>query len=362
MNSSIQVSTSANAAAPKSNTTSLESSSNQGSNEENSGFTEALASVESEQDGPEQTVTANAQDETASLDSNDYSVDGKTLPADDEAALWQALLLLQPAETAITNTAQAKFQTMDLLDSQRKPVLLPSQSNAVLLPVSEMKPDYFTTMALQGKDSAASLPTGFAANNINMQLAAAQFTPEKNEAILLNMTEQLAPIQGPTSTLSQSLAAIGLGTATQAAATQTQMAPLNLGQNAWETNLGSRLQMMVGQNIQTAEIRLDPPELGALDIKIKITNDVASVNITSAHAQVRDALETAIPRLREMFEESGVSLGDVNVQQESFTQQQNNEEEGRGNLLRSSNGAEIDDEPVSMNRQIVSDSLLDIYA
>ncbi|GMR16844.1 MAG: hypothetical protein BMS9Abin31_1231 [Gammaproteobacteria bacterium] len=175
------------------------------------------------------------------------------------------------------------------------------------------------------------------------------------------MNEQLVPRQGINSNLSQSLAAVGLGTATQAAATQTQMAPLNLSQNAWESNLGSRLQMMLGQNVQSAEIRLDPPELGALDIKIKVTNDVASVNITSPHAQVREALETAIPRLREMFEQSGLSLGDVNVRQESFAQQQNSSDEESGSFGNSTD-LDVGDEPIIITRKIVSDSLLDIYA
>ena len=192
-----------------------------------------------------------------------------------------------------------------------------------------------------------------------MQLAAAQFNPQTNEGILFNMTEQISPMQGVTSTLTQSLAAVGLGTATQAAATQTQMAPLSLGQNAWESNLGSRLQMMVGQNIQTAEIRLDPPELGALEVKIKVSNDVASVSITAANASVREALETAVPKLREMFAESGVSLGDVNVRQESFTQQQN--EEGRGGFAQGDE-TDLGDESTTVTRKIVSDSLLDIYA
>lgn len=119
--------------------------------------------------------------------------------------------------------------------------------------------------------------------------------------------------------------------------------------------------MMVGQNVQSAEIRLDPPELGALDIKIKVTNDVASVNITSPHTQVREALETAVPRLREMFEESGLSLGDVNVRQESFAQQQNSSDEESGSLGHNTE-LEIGDEPTILTREIVSHNLLDIYA
>ena len=363
MSESMQVLPSAGAGASQSKISSVANGDSTGSAEDPAGFNAVFASyVETESAAVEQQVDENLTALLNQLMPEDTQLDGNTLPVEEQAAMWQALMLLQPAENAINNSTSNPLQGTNLLEGQRKPILSPVLSNQ----------DYFNTMALQTKELPNSLSTGFTQNNMGMQpgftqnnmgiqLAAAHFNPETNDALLLNMNEQLMPVQNTTSTLSQGLAAVGLGTATQAAVTQTQMAPLNLGQNAWETNLGSRLQMMVGQNVQTAEIRLDPPELGALDIKIKITNDVASVNITSAHAQVREALETAVPRLREMFEESGVALGDVNVQQESFAQQQNSTEHEDGAFTQTAD-SELGDEPTAVTRKIVSDSLLDIYA
>ena len=354
MNNSINASPSANAGVQQSKTSSLESANGVDSSDESSGFTAAMASVESETDSAEQQLGENSSESIEDIVVQGQYIDGNSLPAEEQMAMWQAIMLIQPAESEVTQSFSPQLQSMDLLNAQRKPVLNSSQLNG----------DYFNTMIMQNKDGAANLPAGFASNNINMQLAAAQLNlnPQTNESILFNMSEQISPMQGVNSTLTQSLAAVGLGTATQAAVTQTQMAPLSLGQNAWESNLGSRLQMMVGQNIQTAEIRLDPPELGELGIKIKVSNDVASVNITAANAQVREALETAVPKLREMFAESGVSLGDVNVRQESFAQQQNSEgEEERGGFAQG-NESDFGDESATVTRKIVSDSLLDIYA
>ena len=337
---------------------SMESVENPASSDDSTDFMALLASAESEVDLAEPVLAENLfetiDDSILLGDSTpmEYRLDGNSLPAEEQAALWQAMLLVQPTENVSKNSTLPQLQSVSLFESKSQPVLM----NPELF-----KQDYFNSLTTQSKGATStSLPAGFAANNINMQLAAAQFNPDTNETLLLNI-EQLQPAQGVSSTLSQGLAAVGLGTATQAATTQTQMAPLNLGQNAWESNLGSRLQMMVGQNIQTAEIRLDPPELGALDIKIKITNDVASVNITSAHSQVREALETAVPKLREMFAENGVELGDVNVRQESFTQQQNTSEEGKG-LFKQTAESELGDEQDLVTRKIVSDNLLDIYA
>jgi len=351
MSESIQITPSANAGAQQSKASPLDSANNTDSTDNPAGFTAVFASyVESEPDATQQQMDQNLAELFNELLPQETLSDGNLLPEQDQTAMWQALMLIQPAENALSNSAASSMQSISLLDSPRK-----QMTNAQL-----MNQDYFQNAGLQSKEFGNTLPTGMATNNINAQLAAAHFLPEKNESILLNMNEQLMPVQSTSSTLTQSLAAVGLGTATQAAATQTQMAPLNLGQNAWEANLGSRLQMLVGQNVQTAEIRLDPPELGALDIKIKVTNDIATVNINSPHSQVREALETAVPRLREMFAESGVSLGDVNVGQESFANQQNSDEEetGRGQIADSDFG----DEPITVSRKIVSDSLLDAYA
>ena len=89
----------------------------------------------------------------------------------------------------------------------------------------------------------------------------------------------------------------------------------------WSHALGERMQWMVGQQLQQAEIRLDPPELGSLDVKVTVNKEHATVHFVTHNPQVRDALEAATPRLREMFAESGLNLGDVNVSQESFQQQ-----------------------------------------
>ena len=340
MSESIQVTPSANAGVQQSKLSSTDKGNNPASTDDLDGFTAVYAGyVETEPSATEQEMDENLSELLSELLPQNMLEDGKILPQADDATMWQAMLMLQPAENVLSNSMSPQIQSMDLLDSQRKPVLTSSMLNQ----------DYFNNLGMQAKEA-------------NTLIQAAHFTAENRESILLNMNEQLVPVQATNSNISQGLAAVGLGTATQAANSQTQMAPLNLGQNAWESNLGSRLQMMVGQNVQTAEIRLDPPELGVINVKIKVTNDVASVNINSPHTQVREALETALPRLREMFAESGVSLGDVNVGQESFAQQQNSTSEEEGNSTLNVADSDFGDEPVSVTRKIVSDSLLDTYA
>ena len=287
---------------------------------------------------------------------------GNPLPQEDTAASWQAFMQIQPDETVLSGTASLKSES--LLEQQAKP-LQASTANSSLLN-QQLSQD----LAMQNKgattplgvSTATHVGVSTATHVASPQLNTVQLNPESAEALAINMDE-IAPIsQLPTSTTNQSLAAVGLGTAVQAATSQAQAAPLNLGQTAWESNLGSRLQMLVGQNVQAAEIRLDPPELGTLDIKIKVTNDVATVNITSPHSQVREALETAVPKLREMFEESGLSLGDVNVQQESFKQQEQLAEHDVFDVFENAEDTLLEEKDGLTSNTIISDSLLDIYA
>ena len=64
---------------------------------------------------------------------------------------------------------------------------------------------------------------------------------------------------------------------------------------------------------QTAELRLDPPELGPLRISINIQDKVATAIFVSPHASVRQTVENALPQLQQLLAQSGLSLGQASV-------------------------------------------------
>lgn len=87
--------------------------------------------------------------------------------------------------------------------------------------------------------------------------------------------------------------------------------------------LADRVQMMMSKNLKQIDIRLDPPELGRMHIKMQMHADGgASVHFTVASQHARDALEQSIPRLREMLSQQGVQLGGTSVQHQGAGQQQ----------------------------------------
>lgn len=89
--------------------------------------------------------------------------------------------------------------------------------------------------------------------------------------------------------------------------------PPQVGRPGWDQALGSRILWMASRNTTTAELRLNPAHLGPVDVRISVEGDRTHVSFAAQHSVTREAIDAAIPRLREMFAENGVSLGQVNV-------------------------------------------------
>ncbi len=120
---------------------------------------------------------------------------------------------------------------------------------------------------------------------------------------------------GPASAPQVTLAAGGAGETRP----EGGMRPAQIGLDAvfgrpgWDQALGEKVTWMIGRKLQAAEIRMNPPHLGPLEVKIQWHNDQTQIQFASHHAVVRDALEAALPRLRELMAQAGVDLGQVDV-------------------------------------------------
>jgi outer membrane protein OmpA-like peptidoglycan-associated protein len=138
------------------------------------------------------------------------------------------------------------------------------------------------------------------------------------------------------------------------------------GEKGWSQAMGERILWMVGRDLQAASVNIKPPNLGPLHIQISIQNEQASVNFTAQHAVVKEALEAALPRLREMLAENNIQLVNVDVNQrgeggrgEAADPYQERREADQG-LLAQGEGVESEsEEPLRYYR---SDRLLDDYA
>ncbi len=102
---------------------------------------------------------------------------------------------------------------------------------------------------------------------------------------------------------------------------------VNIFKPEGQQQLTEKVRWMVNSRNLSAEIRLDPPDLGGMNIKVNINGDSASVSFIVQSQQARDALDQAVPRLREMLEEQGIELGQSSVEQDSSGQDQQAEQD-----------------------------------
>lgn len=109
----------------------------------------------------------------------------------------------------------------------------------------------------------------------------------------------------------------------QAEPTHSRPVHVPVGDARWADEIGSRMTMMVEQGKHTASLRLSPEHLGPLEVRITMNGDQASVQFGAAHVDTRNALENALPRLREMFASQGLTLTDANVSREPPREQSN---------------------------------------
>jgi flagellar hook-length control protein FliK len=98
----------------------------------------------------------------------------------------------------------------------------------------------------------------------------------------------------------------------------------------WAGDFAQKIVWLASSDRQSAQLTLNPPQMGPIEISLNIDKGSATASFVSASAEVRDAIETALPRLREMFASAGIALGQTNVSAQSFQQQASNGGENRG--------------------------------
>ncbi|MDN2695362.1 flagellar hook-length control protein FliK [Janthinobacterium sp. SUN073] len=140
-----------------------------------------------------------------------------------------------------------------------------------------------------------------------------------------------------------------------------------VGTPAWDQQLGQKVVWMAAGGDQSATLTLNPPDLGPVQVVLTVTNDQADAAFMSAQPEVRQALEAAMPRLREMMSEAGIAFGSATVSAGTPEQQNNGERaasgERRGNGQGGGvSGGEIAIAPAVGGRSRPSLSAVDTFA
>ena len=343
-------------------------------------------------------------------------------PSTDEAGFEQLLALLESAlEEDTENPAIVTDQLLQLQtqidpdqfnDEQRQAVAAwvdgligqPSVQSDVALATVQQAREWLSVMQvpMSREPVTASIPvnSGEAARTAMSQLPNAEAlytglvaTPDRDEPALsehgrtlskdhtaispsLNVTERaLLQLQPTTDTPVNTSIAVKAEPATQvenrginvqpSTVDVARNTPLSLtGEEAeWGPQLNQRLVTLVGDKVKEARIRLDPPELGQLGIKVVVEDNHLKIRFATAVPHVRDMIEGQADRLRAAFDGAGFARVDVDVRQNSGGRDGGHERPS-GEML-SQHERFVEPEPVELSMTPVSvESLaaLDVFA
>ena len=113
-----------------------------------------------------------------------------------------------------------------------------------------------------------------------------------------------------------------------------------VGERGWGRAFGERVLWLVGQQVQAAEVKLNPPHLGPVEVRLSLTGQDATVNFTVTHGATRDAIEQAIPRLRELFAQQQLQIVNVDVgQRDASSHASHGDRGGQGGTLSAGSDA-----------------------
>ena len=140
-----------------------------------------------------------------------------------------------------------------------------------------------------------------------------------------------------------------------------------VGSPAWDQQLGQKVVWMAAGGDQSATLTLNPPDLGPVQVVLTVTNDQADAAFMSAQPEVRQALEAAMPRLREMMSEAGIAFGSATVSAGTPEQQDQGNREASGGRRGNGQGSgvaggEIAIAPATGGRSRPSLSAVDTFA
>lgn len=258
------------------------------------------------------TITIDA----ASSESIDEQAATASSAPSDQAGALAAMLLQLPQELRTQATKDAAGTSTD-----SKPAAGPD----VAARLSASQTDARLDMATVAQGQTDAMPAGADKRNVAdidrqnalKELAAAQNAGKEPVAGQNPLKDQPAQINAQLLASSPVSLAISQALPNMLAsnrlpdATQTITTPF--GNNGWAEDFSQKISWMSTQKNQVAELHLNPPDLGPLNVVLKISDNQATALFTSPHSAVREALDNAIPRLREILADNGITLGNTTV-------------------------------------------------
>jgi flagellar hook-length control protein FliK len=233
----------------------------------------------------------------------------------------------KPAESAASPTVAVTAS-----DAQTTASVMPAAGSAG-------KPEQASALPKQADTGKTELPVATAQDKTSkVDELTAQAANRASAARVQEFTAALSESTNVTSTGMQPVQQSALNALQQQVANTAERLTPRVGTPAWDQALGQKVVWMVAGEQQSASLTLNPPDLGPLQVVLNVSNSQANATFIAAQPEVRQALEAALPKLRDMLGEAGIQLGQASVnsgapnQQGSFDQAASHSARSAGQL------------------------------
>lgn len=125
-------------------------------------------------------------------------------------------------------------------------------------------------------------------------------------------SQELGLAQGNASA-SASQAQTSLGTPGQTAQLSRHEVSTPVAARGWTEEVGQKISWIASRDNGRAELVLTPANMGRVEVSIQMSGDQANASFVAANALAREALQDAMPRLREVLAQAGIQLGQASV-------------------------------------------------
>lgn len=200
-----------------------------------------------------------------------------------------------------------------------------SQSQPAIAPPIQAASEALNSAQAKNLSLAISTPLGKTAQDASTQVATGLV---KSEVPAGNIASDAANLAAAPQTSAETInfnASLSAAVQQRSASSEHQVTvstPLHT--EAWPQQFGEKIVWLAKNDQQSAQININPPQLGPVQITLSLNGDQASAVFSSPHAEVRQAIEASMPQLKEMFSAAGISLGNTNVGANLAQQNPNN--------------------------------------
>ncbi|GGA27547.1 flagellar hook-length control protein FliK [Dyella nitratireducens] len=132
-----------------------------------------------------------------------------------------------------------------------------------------------------------------------------------------------------------------------------------VGSSGFAKELGQQITWLSGQDVKQAQIRLNPQNLGPLDVKVSVEHGRVDVSFVTQHPDTTAAVQQSLGQLHQMLGGQGLSLGHATVGQhgqQQFAGQQGQQAQATGNA-----GDDVADTPIATAARVAI-GLVDAFA